>query len=144
MTRDQEPGRPAEAGGPSPAPPSGPVATLELVLAPEDLLALARFPGLTPSGPSRAVNLVWHDNAEGALAADGMALVRGGGVWRLGRLRRGRDADWPAAAPAGVLDEDASPSGLRPTPPFDCAPAAALVGRRRTYPLAGAELEVLY
>ena len=144
MTRDQEPGRPAEAGGPSPAPPSSPVATLEFVLAPEDLLGLARFPGSSRSGPSRPVNVVWHDNAEGALAADGMALVRDGRVWRLERLRPGRDADWLAAAPAGVLDEDASPSGLRPTPPFDCAPAAALVGRRRTYALAGAEVEVLY
>src|SRR4051812_17237930 len=141
--RQQALGTAGEAQAPSPS-PSGPVGTLELVLAPDDLLGLARFPGLARSGPSRPVNLVWHDDTEGTLAADGMALVRDGRRWRLELLRPGGGTDWPASVPAPVLGEDASASGLHPTPPLDCAPVAAFTGRRRSYTLACVQVGVLH
>jgi len=124
----------------SAAPPSA----LEFVLEPDDLIALARHPGLVRHGPSAKVSLVWYDSPDGTLAQDGMCLTRDGRQWRLERLRPGPNCEWPAALPAPILDEAASPAEMRPTPPFDAAPVAAFQGRRRLGQLAGAEVRILH
>ena len=119
-------------------------AILELALAPTDLRALPRLPGLERLGPSRPATLVWHDSADGALARQHLALVREGRSWRLERLRPGHGKDWPAATPPPLLDQGSSPAALRPAPPFDAVPIATLQARRRNYRAHGAELEVLH
>ncbi|MBV8914947.1 MAG: CHAD domain-containing protein [Acetobacteraceae bacterium] len=134
--RKADPASDLTSAGHSLGPPSR-SGTIELVLPREDLLRFARWPGLTRRGPSRKAALVWYDNHQRTLAAEGLTLVRDGRRWRLEGLHPFRNADWPVAAPAPVRDEDASP-------PLDCAPAAAFAGRRRTYALPDAELQLLY
>ncbi len=56
-----------ELAPPPPAPE--PEAALELVLAPEDVPALSRLPGMVREGSSRPCSLVWFDDPEFSLAA---------------------------------------------------------------------------
>ena len=104
-------------------------ARLEFALDPHDLPALAGLPELVPEGPARAIAIVWHDNPDGDLAAQGLSLARQGKVWRLERLR----SDGSLVTPAAVLDTGASPSALQPAPPANVGPVAAFEGRSRAY-----------
>ena len=71
--------------------------TLELDLAPEDVAILLRQPELLEPGSRRRLtktraakaSLLWHDTAEGDLAAQGLSLAHGaarGEHWRTERL----------------------------------------------------------
>jgi CHAD domain-containing protein len=106
------------------------LSALELVLSPDDA---ARLPRLTlvaglKAGRlrRRAVGMVWHDTADGALAQQGLALGESRGIWRLERLVPGT-AFWPPGAPAPVEEQAASldlinqplPSGLLQVARFD-------------------------
>jgi len=103
---------------------------LELVLAPDDA---ARMPRLKLLGGlkagrlrRRAIKIVWHDTADGALAREGLALAESRGTWRLERLVPGT-AFWPPGAPAPLVEQQATldrighelPVGLVPTARFD-------------------------
>jgi triphosphatase len=103
---------------------------LELVLSPDDAARLPRVKlvaGLKAGRlRRRAVGMVWHDTADGALAQQGLALGESRGIWRLERLVPGT-AFWPPGAPAPVEEQAASldlinqplPSGLLQVARFD-------------------------
>lgn len=143
MTRDN-----AQPGGADPdataATPPEPDAALELSLAPEDLLALARLPGMVRAAPSRPAMLVWYDNADAALADKRLILLRDGRTWRMQLLEPGPEADWPACSPAPALGEAAASAALSPAPPVDAAPTAAFEGRRRAYRAGQLSIDVLH
>ncbi len=84
---------------------------LELVLSPDDAARLPRVKlvaGLKAGRlRRRAVGMIWHDTADGALAQQGLALGECRGTWRLERLVPGT-AFWPPGAPAPV--EEQAPS----------------------------------
>jgi CHAD domain-containing protein len=84
---------------------------LELVLAPDAAAPLPRLRLLAGLRAGRlrrrAVGIVWHDTADGALAQQGLALAESGGAWRLERLVP-EAAFWPPGAPAPVVEQAAS------------------------------------
>ncbi|GAC1347416.1 MAG: hypothetical protein NVSMB18_32320 [Acetobacteraceae bacterium] len=127
----------------APARPLAQVA-LELVLDPDDLPYLARFPGLARAGLPRPASVIWYDTPDGVLATQDLVLTKDGRDWRLERLRPGRAAEWPPASPPPVVDAGPAPATLQPHPPLDAAPFAAFEGRRRRYVAQGAELSLLY
>jgi len=118
-------------------------ATLEFAMAPADLPRLARLPGVSRAGGSKAVNVVWHDTAAGELGGRLLCLAHGGATWRLERLAPGAGADWPASSPPPLLGEATSPALLEPPVPFDTAPVAAFQGRRHSYRTEAGQLGVL-
>ncbi len=103
---------------------------LELVLSPDDAERLPRLKLVTGLKAGRlrrhAVEIVWHDTADGALAQQGLALAESLGSWRLERLVPGA-VFWPPGAPAPVEAQAASldlinqplPSGLLKVARFD-------------------------
>ena len=84
---------------------------LELVLPPDDAAALPRLKLLAGLRAGRlrrrAVGIVWHDTADGALAQQGLALAESRGTWRLERLVPD-EAFWPPGAPAPVVEQAAA------------------------------------
>lgn len=112
-------------------PPAHP--RLEFTLAPEDLPRLLRLPGLTRAGRALRADLSWQDAPDGALAARNLALCADagpGGVWRLEALHPAPDLWWPAATPAPMQRQAASPAEFDPPLPGPLAAIAAFQGRR--------------
>ena len=99
---------------PDPAAPV-PVTTrpvgIELEIAPDDVKALLRWPGLVRTGRATPVRTLWYDTPSGALAAAGHALAEAGPTWRLEALRPGPEP-WPPLAPTPVLAEAPSAAAL--------------------------------
>lgn len=103
---------------------------LELALAPDAAEALPRLKLLAGLRVGRlrrrAVRIVWHDTADGALAQQGLALAESRGAWRLERLVP-EMTFWPPGAPAPVVEQAASldmldhnlPNGLLQVGRFD-------------------------
>jgi triphosphatase len=102
---------------------------LELVLAPDDAARVPRLKLLAALKAGRlrrrAIEIVWHDTADGALAREGLALAECRGTWRLERLMPGT-AFWPPGAPAPLVEQQAAldrighelPAGLVQTARF--------------------------
>jgi triphosphatase len=111
---------------------------LELTLPAADAARLTRLKAIAPllraGNRSTPIEQVWHDTAEGALAAEGLAL----GERREGRQRRWQlvalNADPPGAA-SEPLAEAASPDALGRPLPARLLPVAACVGRLRSLPV---------
>jgi triphosphatase len=103
---------------------------LELVLSPDAAALVPRLKFLAALKAGRlrrrAVEIVWHDTSDGALAREGLALAESRGVWRLERLVPGT-AFWPPGAPAPLVEQEATldrighelPVGLVRTARFD-------------------------
>jgi triphosphatase len=103
---------------------------LELVLAPDDAARVPRLKFIADLKAGRlrrrAIAIVWHDTADGALALEGLALAESRGTWRLERLVPGT-AFWPPGAPAPLVEQHAAldrighelPAGLVQTARFD-------------------------
>ncbi len=121
-----------------------PALTLEFLLRPDDIPALARLPDLTRSAPSRPVRLLWYDDEAHTLAADGLSLLRDGALWEIGRLEPGADDDWPACTAAPRLSRAADPANLSPSVPFDIVPVSAFDGRARSYRAGDVAVAVLH
>ncbi|WP_019012851.1 CHAD domain-containing protein [Elioraea tepidiphila] len=143
--------------------PEARVVVFELAVAPEAAATLLRHPALAGRrlGQARSAEatVVFHDTAEGALAAEGLALAvepRGrGAVQRLLRGLPGEDARVEPARPPAALAQTrlsrpgpdaASLVGLIPKSaegmPLPAAAAAA--GRRHTLRLAGGMTVTLF
>ncbi len=116
---------------PNPPPPQ-PTYPIELVLDPAAAARIARLPGLVRTAPTRPTTLVWHDDQDGTLAAQGLALVRDGNTWRLQAMQPGADRNWPPCTPPPMLSEG-NVADLSPTPPFDAAPVAGFQGKRAVF-----------
>ncbi len=89
-----------------------------------------------------AHHLVWHDTADGALAAHGVAICQAqskSALWRLERLypdsAPGTALQWLPASVPPVLAEAVAPELLGQDLPGPLAPASAFRGRLRTIPL---------
>lgn len=121
-----------------------PMVTLEFLIRPDDLTALARLPALARATPSRSVRLLWHDDDAQTLAAHGLSLVRDGPSWQIDRLAPDSQHDWPACTPAPVLSRATDPADLSPTIPFDVAPVSAFDGRLRAYRAGDVAVAVLH
>ncbi len=153
----------ASGAAPQMEAPQARLIAFELAVAPEAAAALLRHPALAARrlGQARGAEatLVFHDTAEGALAAEGLALAvepRGrGAVQRLLRGLPGEDARAEPARPSPVLAETrlARPgpdtavlAGLIPKaaeePPLPAVAAAS--GRRQTLRLAGGMTATLF
>ncbi|MDP9096934.1 MAG: hypothetical protein M3N26_10370, partial [Pseudomonadota bacterium] len=136
-----EPVSPVPAGvDPAPAPMQDPSVSLEFILAPEDLPALARLPMLRRTGPGRPARLIWYDDPERSIAGHNLSLLRDGPIWQLDRLAPDTRHDWPACAvlpPVARATEPASLAAAETVPldniPFDIIPVSAFDGRLRTY-----------
>jgi triphosphatase len=126
-----------------------PAADLDLTLPPDQAARLTRLPVLAAHRAGRtrsvAIEMIWHDTAEGALAAAGLALCE----HRLGRARRWRllalHASPPGAAATLRAEADA-PAALGHPLPAPLLPVAACTGRLRTLALdpdTGAVLSLL-
>jgi triphosphatase len=111
---------------------------LELCLAPSDAPRLPRLTVLAPMRRerlrSRAVQIVWHDSADKALARQGMALAEQRPGWRLERLHPGSET-WPPGMPAPVLASGRDPTSLGQAVPDALMPVAAFKGRASSLPL---------
>ncbi|CAH2599210.1 Adenylate cyclase [Rhodovastum atsumiense] len=121
------------------SPSRSPSLSLDLALAPDEA---SRLPRLLQATRNRAttLRLIWHDTADGALAAEGLALLerRQGRttIWLLQRILPGPEELAPPGTPFPVLAEAASPELLGSDLPADLTPIATLEGRAR--PFAGA------
>ncbi len=84
---------------------------LELVLSPEAAALVPRLKSLAGLKAGRlrrrAVEIVWHDTSDGALAREGLVLAESRGTWRLERLMPGT-VFWPPGAPAPVVEQAAA------------------------------------
>ncbi len=129
---------------------SDPAVTLEFTLAPSDLTALARLPGMSRTGPGLPTRLLWHDDAEHGIAGRNLSLFRDGAAWQLDRLAPDGRHDWPACAPppplaraddlASLAEADASVGSI----PFDVVPVSAFDGRLRAYRAGDVAVAVLH
>jgi triphosphatase len=110
---------------------------LELRLDPDDASRLSRLKLLAPATRARPQQqrIVWHDTADAALTAQGLALARERGAWRLEKLVPGASDTWPPGAPPPVLAQAADLAELGAELPEPLAPAVAFAGRRNTYAL---------
>jgi CHAD domain-containing protein len=121
--------------------PPSPV--IELLLSPEDAARLTRLPLLAAYRRGRprksALQIVWHDSADRALAEAGRSLSETAGQWLLEKLQPRAGDDWHPAMPAPILAEATSPEAFPPGlldplhGPF--MPVAAFSGHRRDIPL---------
>lgn len=104
---------------------------LELALPPQDadrLLRLRLLAGLKAARRRhRAVSIIWHDTADGALVAEGLVLATQGGTWRLERLLPGEEA-WPPGGVAPVIEQAAALDRLAHPLPADQRPIARFDG----------------
>jgi triphosphatase len=103
---------------------------LELALPAGDAKRLARLKVLTGAKRGRwrqrAKTILWHDTADGALAAEGLALAEEPRLWRLERLTPGT-TPWPPGAPAPLVEQvstldrfaHALPTGLQHVARFE-------------------------
>lgn len=110
-------------------------ADLDLTLPPQEAGRLARLPLLAAhrAGRTRSIpiEMIWHDTAEGALAADGLALCER----RVGRARRWRLQPLHAVPPGICVvprAEAEAPDALAHPLPAPLLPVAAFTGRQRT------------
>ena len=110
-------------------------ASLEFALSPDDLPRLLKLPSLTRAGRTASVTTMWHDTADGALAARALSLSEQRGHWRLEALRPAPDRPWPPGSPAPLVAEGASPADLAPFLGDGLAPVAALQARRTEFVL---------
>lgn len=110
---------------------------INLVLAPDDAARLLRAPLLAAAQRSRPQQqrIVWHDSADAALAARGVALAQERGLWRLERLRPDPAEPWPPGAPARVLALAPDLAGLDASLPEPLTPVVAFAGRRQALTL---------
>lgn len=113
---------------------------LELGLDPDDAARLPRLAFLASQrigrARTRAIRIVWHDGADGALADKDLVIAEQRRAWRLERLRPGREA-WPPGAPAPVLAEGRDPVSLGCALPDPLVPLAAFEGRATNLSLQG-------
>ena len=114
---------------------------------PADLPCLLRSPALLSRRVGRSktsqASIVWHDTAQGTLAASSLSLSQTSGpraTWRLERLRPNGQGDWLPACPAPLLAEAASLAELGHPIPAPLAPVAAFLGRHRAISLHGGSL----
>jgi CHAD domain-containing protein len=120
-----------------------PEAVLVFETDPAELTRLLRAPVLQGRRDGRVrvsgANTIWHDTADGDLAARGLALGQrreaGREVWRLERLFPDGTLDWLPSRPAPVLAEAAAPAELDQPLPAPLTPIAAFNGRLREFPL---------
>ena len=110
-------------------------ASLEFALSPDDLPRLLKLPFLARAGRTASVTTLWHDTADGALAARALSLSEQRGRWRLEALRPAPDRPWPPGSPAPLVAEGASPADLDPPLGDGLAPVAALHARRTEFVL---------
>ncbi len=123
---------------PEPLATSEPSVALELRLHPDDAAKLARLPEITALATGRlrpaALELIWHDTPDAALAGLGLSLceARLGGqrACRLEQLRA-----WPGLQPA-LASEATALAELADALPTPLAPMAALHGQGRAFRLA--------
>ncbi|HUN43025.1 MAG TPA: CHAD domain-containing protein [Acetobacteraceae bacterium] len=106
---------------------------IELSLHPDDAQRLLRLPLLASATRGRAQvrRIVWHDSADAALTASGLALALERGTWRLEKLVPEAADFWPAGMPAPVLAQAAVLEELRYDLPLPLAPVVAFTGRQR-------------
>jgi CHAD domain-containing protein len=76
--------------------------------------------------------VVWHDSADAALTALGLALAQERGTWRLEKLTRGLADIWSPGAPPPVLARSDALDALAYDLPQPLAPVVACIGRRHT------------
>lgn len=124
--------------------PAEPDRTIELSLAPSDLMPLARRPDLVRAASARSLRLIWLDDSDATLTTTGRIVERAGRGWRLEALEPGHGVEWPPCSPPPLLDEAPSADALVPPPPFDAAPVAAFDGKRHSYRMGDVELDVLH
>jgi len=112
---------------------------LELSFDPDDAQRLLRLPLLASAtrGRARVRRIVWHDSADAALTASGLALAQEHGAWRLERLVPKHDEAWPPGAPPPVVAEAATQAELGHDLPAPLAPAVAFTGRQHSLALTG-------
>ena len=112
-------------------------------LPPSEVARLWRAPALLPRRAGRAranrVGTIWHDTADGALAARNVSLGQDRDTWRLERLRPGHALEWLPAHPAPLLAQAGAPEALGWKLPDQLAPVAAFEGRLRTVSLDAAD-----
>ncbi len=142
MTRDVETDTP-ELPAAMASPPAAVLRPLEFLLDPAAAALIGRLPGLVRTAPSRPAALVWHDDQDGTLAAQGFALMRDGQTWSMQAIEPGAAYDWPPCSPPPPLGEGAV-ADLSPTPPFDAAPVAGFAGRRAVYADEAVQVTVLH
>lgn len=81
------------------------MASLELCFNPTDAAQVLRLPAITRrSGRPVTIDRVWHDTADGALAADGLSLSTDKSGWRLEACRPLPGHSWPPATPAPLIE----------------------------------------
>ncbi len=110
-------------------------ASLEFALSPEDLPRLLKLPSLARAGRTASETTLWHDTADGALAARALSLSEQRGHWRLEALRPTPDRAWPPGSPAPLVAEGASPASLDHCLHDGLVPVAALHARRTEFVL---------
>ena len=110
-------------------------ASLEFALSPDDLPRLLKLPCLARAGRAASVTTLWHDTADGALAARALSLSEQRGQWRLEALCPGPGRAWPPGSPAPLVAEGASPASLDHSLHDGLFPIAALRVRRMEFVL---------
>ncbi|WP_158744698.1 CHAD domain-containing protein [Acidisphaera sp. L21] len=108
---------------------------LEFCLASSDLPRLLRESGVgRRSGRGGSIEWIWHDTAEGELAADQVSLCQTKTMWRLEQMCPRTGQIWSPATPAPLLREAADPAAFAPlTSPL--MPIAGFRGERRVIQL---------
>ncbi len=110
--------------------------SIELCVAPENIKALLRFPGLKRAGRTVSVQTLWYDTPGGDLAQSNRLVAETAGRWRLEQLGPHRERAWPPLSPAPVWAEGTSLQALALHGTAPLAPVAALSGRRSRFHLA--------
>ena len=111
---------------------------LELVLAPDDAARVPRLKFIADLKAGRlrrrAIEIVWYDTADGALALEGLALAESRGSWRLERLVPGT-AFWPPGAPAPLVEQHAALDRIGHELPAGLVQTARFAGELTVLPL---------
>ena len=142
---DTDPGPPVAIPPLEPPGATPETVTLDFELPAADLPRLLRASALSTRRAGRArttpASIVWHDTADGALAAGSLTLSRSGpagrAAWRLERLLPNGHMDWLPAGRAPLVAEAASLDNLGEPVPAKLAPVAAFNGCLRAYALRG-------
>ncbi len=85
-----------------------------------------RTPPFKAPGHAATADRVWHDTAEGALAAAGLSVCETKAGWLLQRAAPGRAELWPPGTPAPLVAEAADLAGLTLAAPALLGPAVTL------------------